>query len=1010
MKTLSKRERLLASSIIAGVALMGGASVAQAQTQPQSEEVTEVSQIVVTGSRIRARDTVGNSPIATVSAEALSEIGSATVETYLNALPQVVPHGTRVNNNPGYAGAAYINLRDLGPSRGLVLVDGRRLVPGSSSGATNLSILPPGLVERVELITGGASAVYGADAVAGVVNFILKKDFEGLEFTAQTARSQENDANEYSLGMIAGTPFANDRGHITFAAGFTKRDAVYQGERDAYKYASYHDLDGVHLNGSPTTPDGTFSLTAAMVTPENKQRLVDYFTARGVNVTAADFFQNNRLGFNPDGSLFVAGNGTPMKGYKGPYSDGYDAATGYYYNFNPVNLLLSPLERYNFYTDLSYELAPNIEFYGNALFSTYSSLQSLAESPASFAIPINTTVTLNGDVRSLLQSMNLPIPTNKTSPEFGLSRRTNELGPRAADTTVRAFQLTGGFRGDLPQIFGKTWSYDVFASHGRYQELSEDIGYPNGDRIRAALAGCPSGSPLGPVGSTGAPSTCVPLNPFGAGSITPTQVDYIMAKGQISRTDLEQTHAVASVSGELFDLPAGPVGFAVGLEYRDLSYFDNPASDVQTGNLLGGNSAAPVKGGFDVAEVFAELKVPILADLPFIHRLEVEAGYRYSEYSLGFETEAWKYGGEWAPTEWLRFRGLVQRAVRAPSIGELYSTRQEGYPQVTTSTIDPCNANSTQRTGANAAQVLALCQAQSSQINATWIGSAAGQQFRTYSGGNINLQPETADSFTAGFVLKAPASFPSWTQAFGATVDYWSIEIQDVISTVGYTTSLSRCYSADYNPNFSASNVYCQNINRDSATGMLTSTSLEGFISQRNANLAASEVSGVDLGVSYQAALADYGLSDAWGRLGVTVQSTWFERNAFQSLAGNPFTDYVGTIGSGSPGATALPEWKTSTRIAWSFMDDFSLSLRWQYIGGVETGATGRDIPSIDAQNYFYLSGRWQVNDTLELFGGIDNLTDVDPPFYSGGFQFGTDPSTYDVIGRYFYVGVKARF
>ncbi len=1001
MSKLKYRHGLLTTTIIGGLAMVAVATPAAAQ-QSSEQATTQVEEVVVTGSRIRTRDTVGNSPIATVSAEALSEIGSATVETYLNALPQVVPHGTRVNNNPGYAGAAYINLRDLGPSRGLVLVDGRRLVPGASSGAVNLSILPPGLVERVELITGGASAVYGADAVAGVVNFILKKDFEGLEITAQTARSQEDDAGEYSLGLIAGTSFADDRGHISFAASFNKREAVYQGEREDYRFASYYNQNGARLNGSPTTPDGTFSLTAAMVTPANQQRFINYFAGRGVTVTAADLTQNNRIGFNPDGSLFLAGNGTRVAGYTGPYTEGYDPATGYLYNFNPVNLLLAPFERYNFYTDLSYEIAPNIEFYGNALFSTYESLQSLAESPATFAIPVGTTTTLNSDVRSLLSGSGVT--------SFNLSRRTNELGPRASDTTVRAFQLTGGLRGDLPEIFGKTWSYDVFASHGRYQELAEQLGYPNGDRIRAALAGCPTGSPLGPVGGTGAPSTCVPLNPFGAGQINQAQRDYITAKGQTNRTDLDQTHAVASVNGDLFDLPAGPVGFAVGLEYRALDYASNPASDVQTGNLLGGNAAAPVIGGFDVAEIFAELRVPLLANLPFVHSLSLEGGYRYSEYNLGFETEAWKYGGEWAPVEWLRFRSLVQRAVRAPSIGELYATRAEGYPQVTTANTDPCNATSTQRTGANGAQVLALCQAQSSQINATWIGAAPGNQFRVFSGGNVNLQPETADSFTAGFVLRAPSSFPEWTKAFNAVVDYWSIEIEDVISTVSYSTSLSRCYNPEFNPTFSTSNVFCQAISRDTSTGVITSTGLDGFVSQRNANLAASEVSGVDIGLNYNAQLSDYGLSEGWGRVGVSVQSTWFERNAFQSLAGQEFNDYVGTIGSGSPGATAIPEWKTSTRIAWSFLDDFSMSLRWSYIGGVSTEAVAPDILSIDAQNYFYLTGRWQMNDTVELFGGIDNLTDKSPPFYSGGFQFGTDPSTYDVIGRYYYVGIKARF
>ncbi|OWR17236.1 TonB-dependent receptor domain-containing protein, partial [Brevundimonas diminuta] len=451
--------------------------------------------------------------------------------------------------------------------------------------------------------------------------------------------------------------------------------------------------------------------------------------------------------------------------------------------------------------------------------------------------------------------------------------------------------------------------------------------------------------------------------------------------------------------------------FAFGGEYRDIAYDDLPPEGVQTGTLLGGNSAGPVQGGYDVWEVFGELRVPILAEQPFAHYLGLEGGYRWSDYSIGQATETWKYGGEWAPVDWMRFRALQQRAVRAPSVGELFSTRAEGYPGVTTGNLDPCDKDSAARTGANASQVLALCQTQSSQITATW--DSVGTQYRTFSGGNQNLNPETADSTTIGVVFRAPSSVPSWASSLTATIDYFDIQIDDVISSIGFSTSLSRCFNADFNPTFSNSNVYCQNLNRDADTGYLTNTGLNGFITATNANLATFKASGVDMALNYSITPADYGAPSWLGRLGFSTQGTWYENQQFQSDAASPMSDsFVGGIGDGTPGETTLPEWKFNTRFSWAY-EDFSASLRWTYISSVVDDAAdvaAGDIGKIDAYSYFYLNASWAVNDTLELFGGVDNLFDKDPPRYASGFQYQTDPSTYDVIGRYFYVGARARF
>ncbi|EGF94391.1 TonB-dependent receptor plug domain-containing protein [Brevundimonas diminuta] len=927
MKIQMKRERLLASTMIAGAALIGFAAPAAAQNTSSEEQASQVSDVVVTGSRIRVRDTTGSSPIVTVGAEQLEEIGTATIETYLNALPQLSPSLTKTNNNPSSGGAAFLDLRQLGTSRGLTLVNGRRLVPGSASGAVDISILPSGLMDRVEIITGGASAVYGADAVSGVVNFLLKDDFEGAQVSAQYGISQENDGKEVQYNLVLGGPFADGRGHLTFAASHNTRDGIPQTAREISRTAQYCYNDGSCVpDGSGTTGDGTFSISPS-ATAAQLATYQSYFAARGL--TDPDLiYAGQRLGFNPDGSLFIAGTGDGTFGYTGPNTGGWNPDEMFLYDFNPVNLLQSPYERTNFYTQMKYDLTDRIQFYGDALFSTYNSSNQLAESPAGFSIPVATTTTLSPEVRALLTSAGVTT--------FALARRTNELGT---------------------------------------------------------------------------PTTCVPLNPFGANNITPDQADYIAAKGQVGVTEIEQKNVVASITGDLFTLPAGPVSFAFGGEYRDIAYDDLPPEGVQTGTLLGGNSAGPVQGGYDVWEVFGELRVPILAEQPFAHYLGLEGGYRWSDYSIGQATETWKYGGEWAPVDWMRFRALQQRAVRAPSVGELFSTRAEGYPGVTTGNLDPCDKDSAARTGANASQVLALCQTQSSQITATW--DSVGTQYRTFSGGNQNLNPETADSTTIGVVFRAPSSVPSWASSLTATIDYFDIQIDDVISSIGFSTSLSRCFNADFNPTFSNSNVYCQNLNRDADTGYLTNTGLNGFITATNANLATFKASGVDMALNYSITPADYGAPSWLGRLGFSTQGTWYENQQFQSDAASPMSDsFVGGIGDGTPGETTLPEWKFNTRFSWAY-EDFSASLRWTYISSVVDDAAdvaAGDIGKIDAYSYFYLNASWAVNDTLELFGGVDNLFDKDPPRYASGFQYQTDPSTYDVIGRYFYVGARARF
>lgn len=1008
MKKDIKRSGLLASTAFCSAALsvlaMAPAVHAQETEKEAAKKDDAVTEVVVTGSRIRLRDTTGSSPIVTVTSEALEEIGTGTVETYLNSLPQLSPSLTKSNNNPTGGGAAFLDLRQLGTARGLTLVNGRRMIPGSSSGAVDISLLPGGLIDRVEIITGGASAVYGADAVSGVVNFILKDKFEGIQLSTQYGQSEKGDAGEWVVNFLAGGAFDGGKGHMTFAGSYNKRDMLMQSERDFTKQAQYCDTTGCVPNGSFTTGDGTFSTPSGM-SDASLASLRSYFTSKGMSAATADnlIYKGQRYGFNPDGSMFVAGTGDGTWGYKGPNTSGWDPNSFFGYNFNPVNMLISPFERSNFYTTMSYDLNDRVEFYGNVLYSTYSAANQLAEGPGNASVNSATTTFLPADVKAALAGANLTT--------FTLARRTVEFGPRRYEFDTTAYQGTVGVRGKLPAFLnGNEWSYDLYGSFGKYENRLEYMNFGNQQRFNNALNGCTVSLP-GPIGPSGAVTTCVPLNPFGAKNISQAAVNYIVAKGQVEVTTIEQKNVVGSVSGDLFNLPAGAVSFAAGAEFRDLSFSDIPPEAVQTGSLMGGNASGPISGGYDVKELFGEIRVPILADMPFAHYLGVEGGARKSKYSLGFTTDTWKYGGEYGPTEWMRFRALKQKAVRAPGLGELYATQAEGYPGVTAGNLDPCDKDSSARTGANASQVLALCQAQSSQIGATW--DTIGSQYRTFSGGNPNLQPEEAESTTFGVVLKAPDFFPPVLSTLGMTIDYFDMKIDNVISSVGFSTSLSRCFSATYNPTFSNSNQYCQNIHRDAGTGYLTSAGASGYISATNANLAQLLASGIDFAVTYKITPSDYGLPEWTGKLGMTLQGTYYENQQFQALPGDAISDsFVGQIGDGTPGSTALPEYKVNTRFSWAYKD-FSASLRWLYIDSmIDPAAEGCDtcFGKVEAYNYLYLNGSWKVNDHLEIYGGIDNLTNKKPPIYESGFQYQTDPSTYDVIGRYFYLGAKARF
>ena len=1043
--TESLLERTLKSALLAGAgfAILAGTAYAQAPAAEPVEETTAAAagtgseEVTVTGSRIRKQDYVSNSPLQTVTGDSLREIGVATVETYLNSLPQFSPALSKSNNNPQGGGAATLDLRQLGASRGLVLMNGRRLVPGFSGGAVDVSSLPPALIERVEIITGGASAVYGSDAISGVVNFILKNNFTGVETTAQFGTTEFGDGNEVNLSTTMGGKFEDDKGHAVLSIGYTQRDRLGQGAREFSQRAltcvqpQGSDPVGVYLPGlycilagSPSTPDGTLlslPITAAQV--EALQTQVNNYFALPANGGAAPgtVVVNNSLvpggwiGFNPDGTLFGTGGslgnslGQTVTNYRGPHTT-YDP-TSYSYNFNPDNELLLGMERYNIYSKVQYNITDSITAWADVLFTQYEAATALAPAPTTIG-GVNAS-TAPADFRNLLIAAGI----DPSTINLNVVRRFNELGPRAGNFSTTSWQISGGLEGAFEgPAAGSSWAWDLTASYGKYAQEVYFRGYASISRARAAGAGCPAGSPTAINGQA-----CVPANLFGAGSLSPAAIRYIEYP-YFDNQYIEQKNIIGNLTGDLFELPYGWVSMAVGLEYRFQSYARVADQSLPSGDVGGANTAAPFRGSFDVYEAYGEVIVPILKDMEFVHDLSLEAGFRYSDYNTAAgTTETYKYGISYAPVEWLRFRAQKQAAIRAPSLGNLFQARNEGFPGISgvvirNVAVDPCSSDSPDRNGPNATQVRALCAAQAAAAGSATFVSPTSGQYRIFSGGNPNLTPEFADTLTVGAVFQADPSWSPWLGGLQLTLDYWKIELEDGVGSVGIATILSRCYDPVSNPTFSASNAFCQQINRDPTSGLLNSTST-GFVNTAFANLAEINLAGWDFSLAWAADLEDLGVGENSGRLGLLFQGTKFDKYEVVALPGNDPSDFVGTTGDGTPSNGTLPEWKTTTILSY-MIDDFSISWRWVYIDGVEApsglvGTPNGPRPAVDtipAYNYHYLNARYAITENVEIFGGVDNLFDKKPPYFTAGFQYGTDPGTYDVIGRYYYFGVTTRF
>ncbi|EQB30790.1 TonB-dependent receptor domain-containing protein [Sphingobium ummariense] len=1008
MKTFSKRALLRAGVAPAILSVSLAATAAFAQDAPQAAEAESADTIVVTGSLIKNPNLARSTPVTATTADQIELKQNNTAEDILREIPGIVPSiGSAVNNGNG--GASFVNLRGLGSNRNIVLLDGDRLVPAELNGRFDLNNIPVALVERVDVLTGGASTTYGADAISGVVNFITRSDFAGFEANVSNQITEDGDGNYVRADITIGANFDDGRGNAVFAVGYQQSDPVYQGSR-SFSNDQVDSYSGA-IGGSGTSTPSRFSNT------------------------------------NPSGT--ATGNGTRQITADGTAfrpTTAFDA-----FNFNPYNIFQTPFERFNMFGAARYEISDAVEAYTRGIFSKNTVKTIIAPSGAfgiAVQVPLSnpylTTAQRNAfcqrnvaTAAQIAAGTYIPLLTpaqcaaaatavDPSDPNYrevttAFSRRATELGPRISEFTTTFFDYKAGFRGGITD----TISWDVSGAYGESEQTQTQQGYWLNSRVRQALRATSTTECLDTTNG------CVPLNAFGPdGSITPEMNAFLNANSQVvTKTSLAQANA--TINGDFgWAVPwaSDAVAFAIGGEYR--KYTASQESDLlsQSGDLGGAGGAAPnIAGGYDVYEAFGELVLPLVQDKPFFQDLTVEAGIRYSKYSVdapsnpSYKTTTWKAGGSWTPVDGFKIRGNYARAVRAPNIAELFAPVNT---LLTNLSVDPCSG-AAPVTNANLA---AVCIAQGAP--ATTIGSItndpAGQVNYT-GGGNLNLNPEKSNSWTLGAVFQ-----PSALPGFSATVDYYNIKITDAITSPTPGDAISACF--DNITAASATDPSCTVIRRNPLTGELFGeAATTPGLSLVTSNLGKLSTDGVDFSLNYQ---KDIGFAN----LSLSLIGNWTNSSKFQATSASLNRECVGYYSVNC--ASIQPEWQFSQRTTLGF-EKFDLSLLWRYIdtvnfepqqladdlaAAIDAGCTdpnGADpdgcmvdpeFRKIKAEHYFDLTGRFHVSDEITITLTVQNMLNNKPKVvgntlgstsYNSGNVY---PSTYDALGRRYAVAAKFRF
>jgi iron complex outermembrane receptor protein len=963
---------------VAIVAIIGAASAAQAQSTPPPTDAQNAPpatsareaapEIIVTGSRIRRNPLDQESPIVFIDQSDIQKTGLNSINDVLQRLPSSgggLNAGNNTSGNIGSppdgsgvgAGAAEIDLRYLGSRRVLVLVDGLRYVNGASAsgvpGATDLNSIPASAIERVEVLQDGASAIYGSDAIAGVVNIITKRNQQGFDASVQLGKYlDEGDGftQNYQLSWGNG---ANGPLQVVIGANFVKADGVVAGDRAISRFANPYATSCAEGGCSTFAETGRFVVLQDPSLPFDPG-CTDPDTCDPV-IPATNPFKNLTLN-------------KPSTGQPNYPADFKDFGLADQFNFAPFNFLETPNKRIGVFGNLKYEISPNVNFSTKAIYNHRTSANQAAPLPLGIGPDVG-----NGN---LLDTITVSA-TNPFNP-FGVDlvpgenyrqirRRLTEIGLRRyfqkVDTTYGVATLDGSFK-----FLAGDWYWDVNGIYGRNKAKQTFLGNINAAKLQQAL---------GPVAQCTAP--CVPFNYFGTvGSVTQEMLDWI-GFDEHDSSEQKTWDATANISGKLFRLPGGDLGLAAGVEYRDLKGRYDPDPVIAAG--LGADiPSQPTKGGYHVKEAYAELNAPLLKDLPMAELVELTGAVRFSDYSTSGSHTTFKAGANWIPVHGLRFRANWAQGFRAPSIGELFGSQS----RFDASIDDPCSILSERdRNFNNDAAVHANCVAQGAPNGSD---TQPTDQLSVITGGNEGLKPETSKSWVIGGVFS-----PDFIPRFSVEANWYDIKVNGAIQAMPPQSTLLACV-------YQAEPIACSNVKRSNSGNV---TQIIGTLQ----NIAGIKTRGWDLNFAYRTAQA------SWGRLGFTWNNTFLRK--FDVITptdtGTSVEHRVGTE-IGSP-AAGYPKWRSLGMIDWDG-NSFGATLTGRYMSKLrEVNAAGTPI----MKSIFYTDAqiRWNPGfmslKSLGLAAGVNNLFNVHTPGCVSCDINNLDQTLYNTPGRYYYarIGVK---
>ena len=980
----------------------------------------DLGEVVVTGSRIqRSRDLSAPSPIVTVSSEAFENTAATGLEATLNKMPQFVPGSTQFTSSiqsgaTASPGAATLNLRGLGPNRNLVLIDGRRAQPANASLVIDINTIPAAAIQSVEVITGGASAVYGPDAMAGVVNFVLKKDFQGLDIDMQTGVSQEGDGWEHRFSALAGMNSANGRGNIMVGLDWTKREGVKQRDRDFY------------VNGwlDPGNPSAGFIVPRGYGAGQTANNRPSQAAVNALFPTVPPGTVSNSqvIYFNNDGTPFTADHGGLS--YKGPLNN-LDAGaftmikkltgSGNLDQTFTDGFVSTPLERHSLFGRATYDIKDGLTAYVQTSYSNVVVNQRGGLPPAitvwQAPVPVNAATPIPAALASLLNSrvVDPTAAAGATGPNspWSLAQVLDYNGPINTTNTNNVWQIIAGLKGDLGF---RDWTWDAYVSRGDTNIIAETSGLPSLQRYQFLVAkpnfgkgtnftssgsgyriDCPTGLPV--------------FQEFAPAASCLKGIETRMR----NRTDLTQEIAEANFQGMAFSLPAGDVRFAAGVSYRKNDFVFDPGNSVEQvlDNPIGLFASNGTEGSTNVKEVYVEALVPV------IKNLELELGYRFSDFNTAGGTNTYKALFTWKAMDSLTFRGGYQYATRAPNTAELFTGPTQAV--VPFPNVDPCSVATLSSWGnlasnPNRVKVQALCRSLIGNSTSLFDTGPGGPNAWFRPGGpaffpleievvkgNPKVGPETGKTWTLGTVITNPFG----VNRLSFTVDAYRIDLSDTISPVSSTTVYNNCfnYNGTSNPTYDVTNEWCKLIGRHPSTGD------RATVDAVYSNLGNLSTQGIDVGAAWSTPVGP-------GSLGLNTNFSYLDKFKYQTSPTSALVDAWGTADQGG-----LFRFRSNSNAGYTW-NSFNVNLGWQHYSSIRNAAAAltpaTKVLGTPHYDLFNLSSGYSW-DKYSVRFGIDNLLDKQPLVYGAnpGIDTNTDttlPQFYDPLGRRFFVGVSAKF